>query len=126
MVTIELTEVDAVSLIDALLTAKDAVQSMSRLLRIERGLIAAERIHTFIVQLRARLDAESVDGLEPVEDASFGDKAGCKVGDQVAWRHNGRPAGVVEAVGRDAGTGLACLRTDQVGWKLASLFWRFG
>jgi hypothetical protein len=124
MITIEMMETDASTLIEDLLMAKDAVQSLGRLMRIERGLVAAERIHTFITQLRARLD--TADTLEPVEDASYGDRIGIKVGDQVAWRHNAKPAGVVEAVGRDAGTGLPCIRTDQVGWKLASLFWRFG
>lgn len=124
MITIEMMEADASTLIEDLLLAKDAVQSLGRLMRIEHGMIVAERIHTFIVKLRARLD--TTDTLEPIEDASFSDKAGFKVGDRVAWRHNQKPAGVVEAIGRDGGTGLPCVKTDQVGWKLASLFWRFG
>ena len=120
--TLEMTEAEAALLIEDLLMAKDAVQSLGRLMRIERGLVAAETIGALAVRFRAQLDSPVFDpvvnGPESIE--------GFKIGDQVAWRHNGRPAGVVEAVGRDAGTGLACLRTDQVGWKLASLFWRFG
>lgn len=58
--TIEMTEGQATVLIDALVVAGEAAQSLGRMLRSERGLIAVEAVSALAVRFRAQLDAQTL------------------------------------------------------------------